>query len=774
MTRTSEPDRSGRSASTPPPLVLTALAALAGAGAALSGAEPTGGAVIDALWCAGLGAGITVASARARPWTWALLAAVASVAATGSSLALACGLAGLALAVGASTVPRCPAVVGPLSVAVATQALFRLPDVGFFGLPTVVGAIAVVPLLASAWAASSGRARRRAVTVGASVAGVGVVALVGFGAAAAVARPTIQQGIDASRTGLAALRSGDDAATVVAFDDATGSFADANGALTAPWALPVRLVPGAAQQARALSDASAVGADLSSTAAALATEADYRSLRSAQGTIDLATLVSMQEPVARSAGALAAAEAQLASLSSGWLLPPIASPLESLGAEVRDQRADADLADQALRVAPDLLGASGPRRYVVLFTNPAESRFQGGFVGAFAELDVDDGRVTLGDTITERAFADTVAARERTLTVSPEVLARYRRYDPSRFLQNLTVSPDTPTDAALVRELYPQLTGRTVDGVIIADPFALAAFLELTGPVRVEGLDAPLTSADAVDHLLKGQYTTDEANSERKERLGDAARATFDALTSRDLPGPGTLADVLGPAVRDGHLQFVPFVDAENAFLDRLGAIRRFDPRPGADYVSLRTANANPNKLDPYLQRRLDYDVRYEPTTGVVTSTATVTLTNTAPATGLVPYVASNERSQPDASNTMYLSFYSPLSLQAATIDRAPLGIEPQREFGGQVYSALVTVPAGRATSLRFELEGVLSTGADYRLDVLSQPMINPDGVRIAVGTDDPDATIGSADGLVVVGGSASIDATMTENRRFGVDFVAR
>lgn len=774
MTRTSEPDRTGASSATSSPWVLTVLAVLAGVGAALSGAEPTGGPVIDALWCAGLGAGITLVAARARPWTWAVLAAVATVAATGSTVALACGLVGLALAVGAATVPRCPAIVGPISVAIATQALFRLPDVGFFGLPTVVGVVAVVPLVASAWAASSRRTRRRAVAVSGSLVGLGVVVLVGFGVAGAAARPSVQEGIDASRSGLAALRSGDEAATVVDFDDATRSFDDAHAALTAPWALPVRLVPGAAQQARALSEASAVGADLSSTAATLATEADYRGLRSAQGTIDLATLVSMQEPVARSADALAAAESQLDSLSSGWLLPPIASPLESLGGEVRDQRADADLADQALSVAPDLLGASGPRRYVVLFTNPAESRFQGGFVGAFAELTVEDGKVTLGDTVNERVFADTVAAGERTLTVSPDILARYRRYDPSRFLQNLTVSPDTPTDAALVRELYPQLTGRTVDGVIIADPFALAAFLELTGPVSVEGLDTPLTSANAVDHLLKGQYTTDEANSERKERLGDAARATFDALTSRDLPGPGTLADVLGPAVREGHLQFVPFADAENAFLDRLGAIRRFDPRPGADYVSLRTANANPNKLDPYLQRRLDYDVRYEPTTGVVTSTATVTLTNTAPLTGLVPYVAGNERSQPDASNTMYLSFYSPLSLQAATLDRAPLAIEPQREFGGQVYSALVTVPAGQTTTLRFELEGLVTTGADYRLDVLSQPMINPDGVRIAVGTDDPDARIGSADGLVVVGDGASIDATLTENRRFGVDFVAR
>ena len=129
---------------------------------------------------------------------------------------------------------------------------------------------------------------------------------------------------------------------------------------------------------------------------------------------------------------------------------------------------------------------------------------------------------------------------------------------------------------------------------------------------------------------------------------------------------------------------------------------------------------------------------------------ATVTVSNTAPNGGLPPYVIGNDLQQPQASNTMYLSLYSPLDLREASVNRAPFEVEPQQEFGGKVYSSLVTVPAGETRSIRFELHGFLTSGAAYHLDLLSQPMINADGVRIQVHTDDPAARITGAIGASI------------------------
>ncbi|QXC61272.1 DUF4012 domain-containing protein [Aquihabitans sp. G128] len=73
---------------------------------------------------------------------------------------------------------------------------------------------------------------------------------------------------------------------------------------------------------------------------------------------------------------------------------PLRSRVDDFHAEVRDASDDADLADDLVRVVPDLLGRRGPRRYLVAFLQPAELR-AGGFGGSYAELEADDGDVEL-------------------------------------------------------------------------------------------------------------------------------------------------------------------------------------------------------------------------------------------------------------------------------------------------------------------------------------------------------------------------------------------
>ena len=53
-------------------------------------------------------------------------------------------------------------------------------------------------------------------------------------------------------------------------------------------------------------------------------------------------------------------------------------------------------ADQAARLLPPLLGADGPRRYLLVSQNPAELRATGGMFGAYAVIQADGGRVRMG------------------------------------------------------------------------------------------------------------------------------------------------------------------------------------------------------------------------------------------------------------------------------------------------------------------------------------------------------------------------------------------
>jgi hypothetical protein len=747
------------------------LAAVGAAAAVSAPGAPTGLPVADAVWRAALAVLVTLAASRARRWSWLWMSGVAAAGAVGT-VWLWLGVVALGLSLVGVFRDRRDRLLGAAVGAAGAVTLLHLPaGLGFFGLPSLLAAVAVAPTLWSAWDRSRRRDRARIRTVALAAGGLTLAALVGLALAALTARSQLQRGMDAAEEGLEAVRQGDQERAATRFDDATSAFGAAADALAAPWALPARTLPVVGHQVEALVAVAESGGSLSGTAAVAATTAPYQELKAAAGQVDLGTVRAMQAPVEASAAALRAADTRIAAARSPWLVPPIADPLAELAADITDTMPDAELAAEGLRVAPGLLGGEGPRTYVVLFTSPAESRFLGGFVGSYGILTAVDGKVTLAESgpIAELRNAEAVPVLTLDPDTDPDYILRYGRYAPATFFQNLTASPDFPTDAAVTADLVPQATGTPVDGVIVADPYALGALLSLTGPVEVDGIPTPLSADNAARFLLYEQYLAfDAADDERKDALAAAAAATFDALTSRDLPGPRALGDALGPVMRQGRLLFTTFDPEENAFLDRLGTRGAFAPTPGADYLSVRTADALSNKIDTFLDRAIEHQVAVDPATGRVQATTTVRLTNRAPGGGLPRYVIGNDDGLPPGTTRLYLSLYTPLDLLDASLDGAPMGVEPQREFGGNVFSQLVTIPPGGTVELRFRLEGLREPGPGYRLDLLAQPLANPDQITVAVASSNPQWGLEGRDGPLTQAGP------FTEDQQVSATFAPR
>jgi len=588
-----------------------------------------------------------------------------------------------------------------------------------------------------------------------------VVAVAGLGAASIVARGQVVAATDHARDGLDALRSGDQATAATLFDQATREFHRAHDQVSAPWAQPARLVPVVAQQAEALRSVTDSGGELTRTASVAATTAPYRQLQARAGQIDLATLTSMQAPVAASADALASAQAVVSSVRSPWLLPPLTDNLDRFSTEIDRTLPEARLAEQALQVAPALLGGSGVRHYYIAFATPAEMRFQGGFVGAYGILTAVDGHVVLERSGPTEELSTVPGAEDRTLTGLPIYQERYGRLNPARFPQNLTASPDLPDNAAATAQVIPQVGGPSIDGVIYVDPVGLAALLRLTGPVTVPEVAEPLSADNAAQYLLRDQYLTGGTDEARHDGLTAASRATFDALVSRELPSPGEIGADLGDAMRGGHLLFTPFAPDEQAFFRGLGSTGAFlsgaadagptnDTEHHSDWFSVRTSNANGNKIDSFLRRDVDYDAAVDPASGVVTATATVTLHNDAPASGLPDYVIGNIFGRPRGTSRVYLGFFTADELRSATLDGSPLPMESQHEFAGQVYSSLVDLPPGGSATVVLHLVGSVARGpgaeSGYRLGIGHQPLVTDDHLSVHVRSTDPATPVGAAE----------------------------
>ena len=93
-----------------------------------------------------------------------------------------------------------------------------------------------------------------------------------------------------------------------------------------------------------------------------------------------------------------------------------------------------------------------------------------------------------------------------------------------------------------------------------------------------------------------------------------------------------------------------------------------------------------------------------------------------------------------------YVSVYSPWELTAAELDGVATGMEPADELGWRVYSRYVDIPPGGEVVLRLRFEGEMPPGDGYVLTVRSQPLTNPDVVRVDVRTDDGRSLVRSYD----------------------------
>ena len=524
------------------------------------------------------------------------------------------------------------------------------------------------------------------------------------------------------------------------------------------------------QHARAMADITDAGAELSATAADATGDAPIEELQFTDGVLDLARVDQFAEPLDRAEAALVAADEVVQDVDSEWLLPPLADRVDQFADEVDEARPQAEIARAGIDVAPALFGGDGIRRYFIAFVTPAEQRGLGGFLGNFGVLTADHGDVSLARSDEIHALEDDLRAQGATISGPEDFLARYGRFELENFPGDVTLSPDFPSVATVLEELFPQGGGQEVDGVILADPYALQALLTFTGPIAVDGLDTPLTSENAADILLREQYLDFDSRAERKDFLEDASQRTFEALTAGDLPGPRRVSEVLGPMVDQGRLLVHSVHPDEQAFFERVGLDGAFPDRDGGDLVAVTTQNNAHNKGDSFLSRELDYRATVDPDTGTMEATATVTLVNTAPAGGLPDVLigVNSTPGQPDlpdlppGTNRMFLSLYTPHALASAEIDGQVLPVESQEEFGLQVYSQFVDVPPGATVTVTYHLTGGVDLGDGYSLTVAGQPTINPDRVTVDVGV--PSGSIEAGEGMEDGGSGATAAWTDVED----------
>lgn len=754
-----------RSLHVDPRVLLGSLALAAAAGGAFAGCHPTGTAVADPIETAAFAAAFTLALSQANRGVWLVVGVTATLLSRGWLLVPA--LMTVLVAFSGAFSEKARRSIGALVGALAVQVVLRWPAQFFHGFPSAVAAALTVIVGASAWARSSSLLRRRAAIVVGGLAAAGLVLSLPLVALALGTRSDVLQGESSGRAAIADVGG---ASTGVVSDElatASADTASAASSLDQWFAAGARLVPIVAQHQRFLVGALRSVASVAVIAKREIPTLDYKNLGYHDGQINLAHLEGAAGPLRLLGRQLQISERQLSTLRSSWLVAPLQDRARSYQRQLQSAAHSVQLGARAAQVLPAMLGRSGPRSYLVLFMTPSESRGYDGLIGGYGVLSAQDGRVRLTSSNPIGDLATALPPGGAKLSGVPGYLRRYGAFDPGEFPQDVTYSPDLPTDAKVFDEIYAQAGGGPVDGVLAVDPIGLAALLELTGPVDVPGLPFPLTSANAAQVLLKEQYTLFDAGGNpesplRIDFLQTALQVSFDALVDSSLPSPKEVAAVLDPAVRAGRISFMSFHGDEEHFLEALGTTGTFPAASGENVLAVTSQNTDNNKIDAYLHTSVTDNVTVDPGNGDIQSTVRVALTNDAPASGLPPIVIDDfaDPAVPAGTNRTWLSVYSPLALDHVTVDGNRAAMSVTRELGVWVYSTYVDIPSKSTTTVQVELDGRVDPGSSLRLAVRLQPSANKEQAEIKVNAVGPWTLTGGKSGVWRLGNAMRQDRT--------------
>ena len=357
------------------------------------------------------------------------------------------------------------------------------------------------------------------------------------------------------------------------------------------------------------------------------------------GRVDVDLARRLQPQVASAANAVARGHDLLADVEADGLSEVWRQDYESYAGLVARLDDALGAADTALEVLPGMVGADGPRDWLLVFQNNAEVRAGGGVPGSWAHVHAEDGLLTMGEQGSAAEFG------ERRTPVLPLTREERKVYGAplGTYFQDATFTPDFPRAADLMRARWEEShPGTHLDGVISVDTVALSYALEGIGPVRAG--DATLTAGNVVDVLLRDVYAALPVD-QQDGAFQLAAKAVFDASQGDLASVPDFLAGV-HRAVEEDRVRLATFHADEAEVLAGSQVLGEAPVDDDSPQVAVTIDDATGSKMSYYLRRSVDLEAT-DCTDGVQALRGRVLLSQTidpAAARALPDYVTGGGR----------------------------------------------------------------------------------------------------------------------------------
>lgn len=278
-----------------------------------------------------------------------------------------------------------------------------------------------------------------------------------------------------------------------------------------------------------------------------------------------------------------------------------------------------------INLAPRLLGFTKPITYLVLLENNTELRPAGGFIGTYAVIEVNKGKINIikveGTEIIDRNTP------EDWRPTPPMILKKHLGVD-RWYFRDANWSPDFGESAKKALELYKGEGGVKADNInaiIAITPTVVEELMMIVGPVEVQ--DVEFTAENVTEKLeYEVEYGYEDKDIhvlERKQIIEPFMKELIKRLTSGALFNINNYLDLFSRLAMERQIFLYSLDEELQKFIvnEKLsGQIVQTD----GDYLLWVDANLAALKTDVAIERKLNYSF-YQDENGKILATAEMT-----------------------------------------------------------------------------------------------------------------------------------------------------
>lgn len=268
-----------------------------------------------------------------------------------------------------------------------------------------------------------------------------------------------------------------------------------------------------------------------------------------------------------------------------------------------------------LVVLPEIMGAQGEKKYLILFQNDKELRPTGGFITAYAVFRVNKGTVTSEGSSDIYKLDNTLLKK----IPAPSPILKYLPNVPSLNLRDSNLSPDYFASMKGFEELY-QFTQdkKEIDGIISLDTQFVLNMMKVLGPIEAYGTKFTtdkIETCDCPQIIYELERYADEPVAYEKGSRKDIIGVLMQQMMAKAFSAPkSSWPNMLGTtitALREKHLLLYFHKNELQQAAEKINFAGRLHEYDG-DYLHINETNFAGAKSNLYIQEKVKQTVKKE------------------------------------------------------------------------------------------------------------------------------------------------------------------